>query len=381
MLPATDRASNGLTHRLTIGLALAVSAADLGCSRLKSQRQAPVPAMLGVEQVGNDSYANARRPRTPEAQPRAEAVDPMLPERGEGRGSPASPPAPDEAGPAVALQPPVAPEPRDASRPPSAIAATVPNASRLIAASGRRGDPAPAWAEPRADAGQVVARARAALDAMATYQVVLHRQERVNGVLLPEEDLVLAIRRDPRAVRLTWPSGPHRGREVLYRADEPGGQMHVNMADSAIPVPRLTIAPDSPMVLRNSRHPVTEAGFDPLIASLEEAARRPDGGLVLVGLETPATFDRPLRRLDRVAPSGEHWRAWFDPKTSLPALVECSAGTGELLERYTFRDFQADPAELATAAAFDPNARWGPPRGLLGRLGRGAEPANPATLR
>ena len=52
--------------------------------------------------------------------------------------------------------------------------------------------------------------------ALKTYQVKISRLERVNGQLQPEEDILLSIRRDPKAVRLEWSSGPSKGREVIY---------------------------------------------------------------------------------------------------------------------------------------------------------------------
>ena len=156
---------------------------------------------------------------------------------------------------------------------------------------------------------------------MANYQVAMHRQERVNGTLQPEEDVVLAIRREPRAVRLTWPSGPNKGREVLYRADEPGGQMHVKMANPALP--RLSLPPDSPMVMRNSRHPVTEAGFDSIVEGLENAVKTAErSGIAYAGLETAEGLDQPHHCLTRTTPAGETWRVYLDPQTHLPSLVQ-----------------------------------------------------------
>ncbi len=155
---------------------------------------------------------------------------------------------------------------------PTALASTsngVPNAARLLASGERRSD-----TKPTPGARQVVAEARAAINAMTSYEVAMHRQERAGGTLQPEEDVVLAVRREPRAVRLSWPSGTNQGREVLYRADEPGGQMHIKMANPALP--RLNLAPDSPMVMRNSRHPITEAGFDSLVEGLENALNAPE---------------------------------------------------------------------------------------------------------
>ena len=176
----------------------------------------------------------------------------------------------------------------------------------------------------------------------------------------------MSVRRAPKAVRLTWADGPHKGREVLYRVDEPGGMMHVNMADSKLPIPRLTLPVDSPMVMKNSRHPISEAGLDPIVNSLELSARA--GSLADLGMQTPPQLDRPHRGVLRRTAEGEVWRAYFDPTTHLPALVECQAANGDLLESYRFRDVRPDPVELAAADAFDPDARWGAPRSLFGRV-------------
>jgi hypothetical protein len=222
----------------------------------------------------------------------------------------------------------------------------------------------------------VVASARARLNALRNYQVRINRQERVGDRLLPAEDVVLSIRRDPKAIRLEWPEGPHKGREVIYCADAHGGLMHVNMADAPVPVQRLTLPPDSPLILSNSRHPITEAGFETILDHLEAAlaasrSGSPAGGrLTDAGLEQPVPLERPCQKLVQVKPSGETWVVYIDPQSHLPALVQANAANGDLLERYIFRDPRPDRPELTEAAAFDPDRRWGPAQGLLQRLAK-----------
>src|SRR5437764_964824 len=124
----------------------------------------------------------------------------------------------------------------------------------------------------------VVVAARERLETLQSYQVAINRQERVGTVLQEPEDVVLSIRRNPRAVRLQWQQGPHQGREVLFAERETHGLMQVNMADSAIPLPRLALPPDSPLVLRNSRHPITEAGFETIVRNLEKTIEENKAG-------------------------------------------------------------------------------------------------------
>ncbi|HEY2156765.1 MAG TPA: DUF1571 domain-containing protein, partial [Isosphaeraceae bacterium] len=224
------------------------------------------------------------------------------------------------------------------------------------------------------DARSVVARARAAVEAMNTYQVQLNRQERVGDVLQPAEDVQLSIRRSPRAVRLEWTAGSHKGREAIYSASEPGALLHVHMCDSPIPVPNLSMAPDSVMVMKNSRHPITEAGFDAIVKTLEMGLSAPAAGSTLsyIGVETPPAVGRPCHKIERHNAAGETWLVYLDAQTALPAMVEGTAASGDLLERYRFLDVRPNLPDLASADAFDPSKRWPSvvSGGLLGRLAR-----------
>jgi hypothetical protein len=131
------------------------------------------------------------------------------------------------------------------------------------------------------------------------------------------------------------------------------------------------------MVMKNSRHPVTEAGFDSLVEGLENGVSA--GALTYAGIETPEGLDRPSHCITRTTPNGERWRVYLDVENHLPSLVLAVDANGQLLERYIFREIKANPPELASGDAFDPNARWGQPRGLLSRLTHASsEPEIPA---
>ena len=373
MVSAMDRLVRTSTRLFWAGLGLVFCVCDLGCAQLESKLWGEPPPMLGKVVDTNERYAQAGGPRAP-----SPAV--IVPPSGIEVSSPAVAQV-EEVGAAIK---PAESASNDFStgidlRPPAPLdsrtdlkiaptAAGVPNASRILAANEHRTE-----TKPSADPAQIVAEARASLDALTNYQVAMHRQERVNGILQPEEDVVLAVKRSPRSVRLVWPNGPNQGREVLYRSDEPGGQMHVKTPNPALP--RLSFAPDSPIVMRNSRHPITEAGFDSLIEGLEGALKDPNSGLTATPLETPSGLDRALQGLVRTTASGESWRVYLDPRTHYPSLVEAVDAKGDLLERYVFSDVRANLPELASADAFNQTARWGPARGLFGRLTQSADVA------
>ena len=160
--------------------------------------------------------------------------------------------------------------------------------------------------------------------------------------------------------------------------------MHVKMANRALP--RLTLPPDSPLVMKNSRHPVTEAGLDSIVEGLENAMRKGDeasAGIAYAGLEAAEGLDQPHHCLTQSSPTGDRWRIYLDPKTHLPSLVQATDANGDLLERYLFHDVRPNLAELSSNDAFDANARWGQPGGLFGRIARGDanEPSTTPTPR
>jgi hypothetical protein len=226
----------------------------------------------------------------------------------------------------------------------------------------------------------VVLGARDRLEALATYQVDITRVERVGGQLQTEEDMVLSIRRKPRSVRLEWKKGMSKGREVIYASAINDRMMYVNMGNSSLPLPRMSIPVDSPMALRNSRHPITEAGFDTIIQNLvanldreaggREAAR--EAGMVYKGVQKPRGLDQPCHLIERRT-SGETWQVYLNTRTLMPVVVSAvQTSGGEVIERYTYQNLKANPAELAAADAFDPDRRWGESKGLLSRLARAA---------
>ncbi|WP_165222628.1 DUF1571 domain-containing protein [Aquisphaera insulae] len=215
------------------------------------------------------------------------------------------------------------------------------------------------------------------LESMSSYQVNLTREERVGGQLQSEKDVVLSVRRKPAAVRLEWVGGPSKGREVLYSRALDERMMYVNL-NNGLPLSRMSIPVDSPLALRNSRHPISEAGFDTILAKLfpygDPSSSVPvrDGRLVLKGPETPDGYDAPCHVLERTTPTGEIWRVYLDRKTLMPAVVLAQkADSGELIEKYTYRNLRENPADLARAEAFDPDKRWGEAKGLFSRLAGG----------
>ena len=361
-------------------LAFAAAAiAPSGCSRLQSFRSVGVaPPMLGLRQTpkaspGPDLYADLAKRRSEGRAPTAaqpDAPGPMLvrstaPPAGAfavAERTPDGPPAASLGSPSPLDDLPKLPFENDVK-----VAVTKP---------GKPDAPNASLAEIR----RLTELGRSRLDGVSTYQVRLNRQERVGEALHDPEDVLLSIRRNPRAVRLQWPNGGSKGREVIYAADRDNGQMHVFNPGTL--VPRLKMSPDNPLVAKNSRHPITEAGLDAILEQLQGAVAAQEAG----GTNETLTLDaapskdggRTVRGITRTIPGRETWVVALDAESGLPTSVKATGPGGELLESYVFSELKLDPTELAATDAFDPDARWGQPQGLLGRIARGAaeKPAN-----
>jgi hypothetical protein len=409
---ATDSAHTILGRSSRAGMLLVTCATCLGCSQLQAFRKESPPAFgtavasktEGKFTKGNDLYAARFREAPSQTAPdsrdkplEAGADDQRVAVRSTSAGS-AARAADGGSRPTVTLQPPVplpvAGDQRTAVASRTQADGWITGEAKPALASSTTNpkpdsEPSPATQRERRQASGIsveslIAATRARLEGLTSYQVSLDRQERVDSVLQPAEVVLLSIRRKPKAVRLEWPEGSHKGREVIYSASENGGLMHVNMADSIVPVPRLSIAPDNFMVLRNSRHPITEAGFDTIVYNLEQSLSKSKvgdlsgGKITYGGMEQVDGLDQPCHKVIRLTPNGETWLVYLDPKTKFPAMVKGTGRNGELLERYVFRNVRPNVAELARSDAFNPDQRWGEAPGLLSRIARGAS-AGPRT--
>ncbi|MBI1322883.1 DUF1571 domain-containing protein [bacterium] len=206
----------------------------------------------------------------------------------------------------------------------------------------------------------------------SNYKVEVALQERMNGRLLPQDKFTLYKRRQPLAVRMEWIEGKDVGREVIYSPAETKGMIQIRMPKGLIP--RISMAPDSPLVRSKSRHPIDEAGADSVVDRLTATLRKFESGSPEAGsLNVESVVDPqlgPIRRVSHHTIEREIWVVDLDENTGLPLTIHATDESGELLEHYEFRGYQLNLSELLTAEAFDHNARWGNTK-LFGRLASG----------
>src|SRR3989441_1147366 len=129
----------------------------------------------------------------------------------------------------------------------------------------------------RAAAGDEPARLLLGMEAayarVQGYTARFVRQEVVDGELRPREEALLKFRR-PGLIYLRWVAGPPVGRHILFVPGRNHDRMLVREAGLFTSLATIVMAPDSPRVLSESRHPVTDIGIGQLITLVLDGARR-----------------------------------------------------------------------------------------------------------
>jgi len=98
------------------------------------------------------------------------------------------------------------------------------------------------------------------------YAAVFHKQERVEGKLLPEETILLKFQK-PLKVYMKWIKDPHRDREALYVEGKDDNKM-IAHEGGILGFTTLPLDPGGSIAMRGNRHPITDVGFGHLIDGL-----------------------------------------------------------------------------------------------------------------
>jgi hypothetical protein len=95
---------------------------------------------------------------------------------------------------------------------------------------------------------------------------IFHKQERVEGELLPEETILLKFRK-PLKVYMKWIGEPLNGAEALYVQGEYDNKVIAHRG-GILGVVTLPVDPRGSLAMKDNRHPITEAGFGFIIAEM-----------------------------------------------------------------------------------------------------------------
>ncbi len=204
-------------------------------------------------------------------------------------------------------------------------------------------------ARPRAEVSEILAKlspaelvgiSQAAVLALGVYEIRLVKEERVGAKVLPAQTLRVTMRESPRAVRIEFVEGPSRGRKVLYNEQIKKDEMRVKEGGALGLAGALWLRLDNPIARADTRHPVTDIGYGPLLAFFEKDIARsaPHGGHSRKDLGFDA---RGAWSTEFTAPPGsvgleaDRARLTFDLASGLPVEVETHDRKG-LLEHHRY---------------------------------------------
>lgn len=200
------------------------------------------------------------------------------------------------------------------------------------------------------------------------------RQEVVQGILRPREEALLKFQR-PGLVYLRWIAGPPEGREILFVPGRDDNHMLLREPGFLSRLATIAIAPDSPRVLRESRHPVTDVGLGRLIEQIVGNARHAAaaGELTLRDHGTAPWSEGPVRRLEAVLPrdgQGRYYCYRFElavaTGSGLPVRATIYDWGERMVADYEYLELTLNP--VFTARDFDAaNPEYGFPRWRVSR--------------
>jgi hypothetical protein len=216
----------------------------------------------------------------------------------------------------------------------------------------------PGYAQPVQDMPldgplRIIAAARQRAQQVNDYQCLLISQERVKGVLLPENVMQMSFRKVPFSVYMKWLAPKDKaGQEVCYVYGRNNNQMKVHPVGIGAAFGWTSIDTKDPRVMEHSRHTITEAGILNLIertAKCWEAERALNKTQVNI-----AEYEYNKQRCVRVEtvhvekmPTFYCYRnvIYFDKETWLPIRTESydwprqgGPPEGELLECFSYVD-------------------------------------------
>jgi hypothetical protein len=199
-------------------------------------------------------------------------------------------------------------------------------------------------AEEPVDALALLHKGRGLMKRVDAYTAVFIREEQIDGKMRKPETLFMKFRR-PFSVYMKWIKEPNKGREVLYVDGKNNNHLKVHVGGLLnIFLPAINIAPENPHVLRNSRHPITQAGLENMIDSLiqqfELSKKRGHLTTVYHGVEKMGGAE--TYKIERILPRDKGYYCWrlimnLDKQSGLPVKVQVYNWDNELVERYTYQ--------------------------------------------
>lgn len=211
-----------------------------------------------------------------------------------------------------------------------------------------------------AQADRLVQQLLQATEQVRDYQTVLTKQQRIRGELRATETIRLKHRRSPECRYLLWLKGPNEGREILHCPNRDEGKMKLHEG-GFLGLVTIWLDPFGKRARRDDLRPITETGIYSVAALVrDDRAYHEKSGDVEVEISRRAVYEQPSTCI--ATPAGASLSTSYSAgrrevcvhnQLGLPTEVLIWSEAGELMEHYTFRNYQLNPG--LTDADFNPD--------------------------
>lgn len=215
-----------------------------------------------------------------------------------------------------------------------------------------------AHAQDGTDLEKQLQQTEAALAKVDNYTAVFHRVERVDGKLIPKEVTFLKFKR-PFKIYMRWIT-PNQGQESLYVRGANHNKIKAHGAGFASLI-ALNLDPNGSLAMKNSRHPITEAGLENLVKKIGSNLRRGlrAGELTSIDHGEHIVYRRKTRELEGILPR-DPAKGYYcyrcivdlDVETKMPIKTRIFDWNNQLVESYGYENLKLNPG--LTDSDFDP---------------------------
>jgi hypothetical protein len=214
-------------------------------------------------------------------------------------------------------------------------------------------------AAEKPDAGKWIDEAVAGYEKVAGYTAVVHKQQRVEGKLLPEETIFLKFKK-PFSLYMKWIKAPYKGSELLYVAGWNENRIRAHRGGVLRFITR-DLDPMDPGLMAGNLRPVTDMGIGHLVkavaVNVRKAANAGELGFSERGEET--VYGRKTQVLEVVFPKdravgydGHRLVINQDVENKILVRIRIYDQDGQLVENYGYEDLDLEASLSDTD--FDP---------------------------
>ena len=194
---------------------------------------------------------------------------------------------------------------------------------------------------------QMLYNMKEAYSSVEDYSAVLLKQERIENELMPEQTIKLYFKK-PFSVYMEWLKGPNKGVKAVFRKGYNEDKVLVRAGIFGF-YRTFRMDPSNERLMKDNRHPVTEAGIGVFTDMLLEIVRKAErnGELRLAYRGEYNISNHTVHKIEGILPEDKEKGYYchraiigIDKQNGLPIMVEIYLWDNLLYERYIYSELE-----------------------------------------